>query len=223
MHSKFNLDTVKILCYNLYSVKINERKNTHMKEKPYHHGNLRNLLIEAGIELINEDGLKGFSLRKVAAKCKVSHTAPYSHFKDIDELICAMGEHVTVQFMERLQASINGLNDNTESISLLGQAYINFFIENPQYFQFLFYHSGLTINLDQESSDDYPPFALFRITTYQMFRSRGLPEKEFSKKLITLWSVVHGIASLLTNTGVQYSGDWLDIFTSTFVHKEGIL
>lgn len=194
-----------------------------MKEKPYHHGNLRNQLIDAGIELINEDGLKGFSLRKVAAKCNVSHTAPYSHFKDIDELICAMGEHVTEQFMEKLQASINGRKDSPEAISLLGQAYIDFFIENPQYFQFLFYHSGLTIHLDDENSDDYPPFALFRRTAYQIFRSRGLPEEDFSKKLIAQWSLVHGISSLLTNNGVQYSGDWRDIFTSVIVRKEGNL
>lgn len=191
-----------------------------MKEKPYHHGNLRNQLIEAGIELINDDGLKGFSLRKVAAKCNVSHTAPYSHFKDIDGLIYAMGEHVTGQFMKKLHASINGREDSQEAISLLGQAYIDFFIDNPQYFQFLFYHSGLTIDLDGENPDDYPPFTLFRKTTYQIFRSRGLQEEEFSKRLIVLWSVVHGIASLITNNGVHYSGDWRDIFISYFVNKE---
>ncbi|MHC1750117.1 MAG: TetR/AcrR family transcriptional regulator [Cellulosilyticaceae bacterium] len=191
-----------------------------MGKKPYHHGNLRNQLIEAGIELINESGLKGFSLRKVAAKCNVSHTAPYSHFKDVDALICAMGEYVTEQFMDKLYTSIEGKEDSDEAVSLLGQAYINFFIKNPNYFLFIFYNSGITIDLNKESPDDYPPFALFRATTYRMFCRLNVPEKDFSNNLIALWSMVHGIASLLTNNGVEYSGDWLCIFKNIIMHKE---
>ncbi|KWX73588.1 TetR/AcrR family transcriptional regulator [Paenibacillus jilunlii] len=192
-----------------------------MKEKPYHHGNLRKQLIETGISLINEEGVKSFSLRRVAAQCNVSHTAPYSHFKNVDELIAAMGEHVTEQFMEKLRISIQGEEDSSEAISLLGQAYIDFFIENPQYFQFLFYHSGITIDLDNYNSDNYPPFALFRTTAYHMFRSIGLPEASYSHQLIALWSMVHGIASLLTNNGVRYSGNWRDFFSIlTVLDKE---
>ncbi len=191
-----------------------------MKEKPYHHGNLRKQLIETGISLINDEGIKSFSLRRVAAQCNVSHTAPYSHFKNVDELIAAMGEHVTEQFMEKLRISIMGREDSREAISLLGQAYIDFFIENPQYFQFLFYHSGITIDLDNYSSDNYPPFALFRTTAYHMFRSIGLPEASYPHKLIALWSMVHGIASLLTNNGVRYSGNWRDSFSITTVFQK---
>ncbi|MBW4082016.1 TetR/AcrR family transcriptional regulator [Paenibacillus sp. S150] len=191
-----------------------------MKEKPYHHGDLRNQLIEAGIKLINTDGINSFSLRKVAAECKVSHTAPYSHFKNIDELVSAMGVHVTEQFMDSLRTSIQGKEGSHEAISQLGQAYIDFFIEHPQYFQFLFYHSGIIIDLDNYNSDNYPPFALFRTTAYQIFRNSGLPEAEFSHQLISLWSMVHGIASLLTNNGVRYSGNWRDFFAAKSVFKE---
>lgn len=186
-----------------------------MKEKPYHHGNLRNQLIEAGIKLINLDGISSFSLRKVAAECQVSHTAPYSHFKNIDELVSAMGEHVTGQFMDTLYASVQGQEENPEAIALLGQAYIDFFMEHPQYFQFLFYHSGIVIDLDNYEADSYPPFALFRTTAYTLFRSIGLPEAEFTTQLIRLWATVHGITGLLTNNGVRYSGNWRDLFELT--------
>lgn len=191
-----------------------------MEVKPYHHGNLRNQLIESGIELINEDGLKGFSLRKVAVKCGVSHAAPYSHFKDVEDLVAAMGKHVTEQFTERLHAAIHGHEGTPDAIDLLGKAYISFFVENPQYFQFLFYHSGLTIDLDHESANNFPPFVLFRATAYQFFRSKNMPESEYSEKLIALWSTVHGIASLLTNNGIHYSGDWNAIFTKIALRKE---
>ncbi len=183
-----------------------------MNEKPYHHGNLRNMLIEAGIELINEVGVKGFSLRKVAAKCQVSHTAPYSHFKDVDDLINAMGEHVTEQFVRKLKEAIQGLEGTPRAISKLGRAYIEFFIENPLYFQFLFYNSRLSIDMDHESPEDYPPYALFRHTAMDLFRSADLPQEEYGGKLLTLWAMVHGIASLLTNPGIKYSGNWQDAF-----------
>lgn len=185
-----------------------------MIEKPYHHGDLRNTLIETGINLINEKGLKGFSLRKVATACNVSHTAPYSHFQNIDELIHAMGEYVSLKFSEKLRNSILGHENSPEAVSLLGQAYISFFADNPQYFQFLFYHSGVIIDLDSNNEDDYPPFAIFRSAGYEMFRSLGLPEELFKEKLIVLWSMVHGIASLMTNPGIKYSDDWCKVFTN---------
>ncbi|MCM3170903.1 TetR/AcrR family transcriptional regulator [Paenibacillus sp. MER 99-2] len=192
-----------------------------MKEKPYHHGNLRSQLIEAGIRLINEDGLKSFSLRRVAAKCNVSHTAPYSHFENVDELLAAMGEHVTAQFMNKLHTAIDGQEDSREAVSLLGQAYIDFFVDHPPYFQFLFYHSKISINLDNYDQDDYPPFVLFRTTAYRMFRSVGLPEEQCPQQLIALWAMVHGIASLLTNNGVRFSGNWRDYITIQTPFQEG--
>ena len=60
----------------------------------YHHGNLRQALIDAGIKIINEKGEDNLSLRKVAALCNVSHAAPYAHFKDKDELIEAIKSSV---------------------------------------------------------------------------------------------------------------------------------
>ena len=184
-----------------------------MKEDTYHHGDLENELIEAGIRLISEEGIKGFSLRKVATACSVSHAAPYSHFKDVDALIRAMGRHVTERFTEKLRAAIQGQEDSPNAVPLLGRAYISFFIENPHYLQFLFYHSGLTIDLDGGGTEDYPPFALFKEAACRLFDHVGLPEDEQLKTLIALWSMVHGISSLLTNKGIRYSGDWVDVLT----------
>ncbi len=186
-----------------------------MKDMPYHHGDLRNKLIESGIMLISEDGVNGFSLRKVAAKCGVSHAAPYSHFKDIKELTHAMGEYVTEKFMKKLSASIEGQKDNCMAVSLLGAAYISFFIENPHYFQFLFYHSKLVIDLDCDENNHYPPFGLFKEIAYNAFQDIGLPKQAYLNNLLALWSMVHGISSLCTNKGVHYSGNWNDVLDAT--------
>ena len=185
-----------------------------MLEKPYHHGDLRNALIEAGIELINEKGVSQFSLRKVAGICGVTHAAPYAHFKDMGALIAAMGEYVTEQFMARLRSDAKGQETGADLIRLLGRTYITFFSEHPNYFQFLFYNSDVIIDLDNESADGYPPFALFRDTVYAFLDGSGLPPSAKKQILIALLSQVHGVTALLTNPRIKYSGDWLDIIAA---------
>jgi len=183
-------------------------------EKPYHHGDLRNTLIEAGIGLINEEGISGFSLRKVAARCGVSHAAPYSHFKDVQELFAAMGDHVTNQFTACLQASVEGQDNPAVAIRLLGTAYISFFEEHPAYFPFLYYQSGIAVHVDDApgSEPPYPPFAVFKTTAYRLFRSMGLPPENDSKTLMAVWSTVHGIAALTTSKNIHYSGNWQEVW-----------
>ena len=56
----------------------------------YHHGDLRNALIEAGLKIINVSGKDSLSLRKVASACGVSHAAPYAHFSDKESLMEAI-------------------------------------------------------------------------------------------------------------------------------------
>ena len=94
----------------------------------YHHGNLRQALIDAGIKIINESGEESLSLRKVAAKCNVSHAAPYAHFKDKDELIEAMKASVTQQFTETLTKAVEDAPDAESAILEMGKNYVLFFI-----------------------------------------------------------------------------------------------
>lgn len=97
-----------------------------------------------------------------------------------------MGEHVTEKFTKRLSTSIEGRENNCLVITLLGSAYIDFFSENPHYFQFLFYNSDLTIDLDSDENDDYPPFALFKKTADQVFCDMGLLHCSPIKRFIML-------------------------------------
>ena len=60
------------------------------RAKPYHHGNLREVLLESGLRLIAEVGPTGFTLRELARRAGVSHNAPYRHFRDRDDLMAAV-------------------------------------------------------------------------------------------------------------------------------------
>ena len=87
-----------------------------MKPKPYHHGDLRTVMIEKGIEFINEHGAKSLSLRKIAAACGVSHAAPYSHFAGKEELLTAIEKHITEQFAAALKESVKETGATPEGL-----------------------------------------------------------------------------------------------------------
>ena len=178
----------------------------------YHHGNLRQALIEAGIKIINEKGEEGLSLRKVAAACEVSHAAPYAHFKDKEELIEAMKKSVTDKFTEELEAAVNKGRNTEESIVLMGRTYISFFSRNPDYFNFLFGKLNLCAHLqmDKDHEEDYPPFLLLKKLLKTMIKEKGvkLTKKEQEIGIAKTWAIVHGLASIACIKGVHTSLDW---------------
>ncbi|MBR2551302.1 MAG: TetR/AcrR family transcriptional regulator [Clostridiales bacterium] len=181
----------------------------------YHHGNLRQALIDAGIKIINDSGEENLSLRKVAAACNVSHAAPYAHFKDKEELIEAIKNNVTEQFMEELESSVNGKASADEAIIAMGKTYVTFFSNNPDYYVFLFGKQNITAHLqmNKEYKNDYPPFLLLRRMYLKHLEENGL-EKSFEEQeieMIKIWSIVHGMASIACMKGIRSSVNWKDI------------
>ena len=181
----------------------------------YHHGNLRQALIDAGLKIINENGEENLSLRKVAMDCGVSHAAPYAHFKDKDELIDAIKSTVTDRFMSVLLKSVEGQPTADAAIIAMGKAYVEFFSKNPDYFAFLF--GKLSINahlkMNREHKDDYPPFLLLRRMYLKHLEENKLElsYEEQEIELIKIWSIVHGMASIACMKGIKSSVNWNDL------------
>ena len=180
----------------------------------YHHGNLRQALIDAGIRIINEKGEDNLSLRKVAAACDVSHAAPYAHFKNKDELLEAMKKNVTDRITDELRAAVNMGRNTEESIILMGKAYISFFSQNPDYYTFLFGKLNICAHLqmDKEYEDDYPPFLLLKELFIKYLKEAGIRQTDEEQEigLIKTWALVHGMASIACMSGVQTSMNWTD-------------
>ena len=178
----------------------------------YHHGNLRCALINAGIKLINEEGEANLSLRKVASLCDVSHSAPYAHYKDKEELIEAIKESVTNSFMEELNSAIKDAKSAEEAILNMGRSYVTFFINNPDYFKFLFSNQNITAHLrvDKEYENDYPPFILLKNEYLKYLKEKNIERTNDEKEIdiIKIWSTVHGLASLACMPNVEVSFNW---------------
>jgi len=177
---------------------------------PYHHGNLRNTLIDTGIELINREGEKGFSLRRVCTLCGVSQAAPYSHFSGKETLLEAMKAHVIDTFTKALSNAAAGVEDENDPHLLIemGKAYVMFFIRRPEYFTFLFTQTRFTVDLslDAESENNFPPFELMKGHMKRVFS--GVPKQRLEDLIIAMWATVHGLAAIATMKNVLYSKDW---------------
>ena len=185
------------------------------KKQPYHHKDLKNTLIEKGIELVNEEGLKTFSLRKVATACGVSHAAPYSHFQNKEQLFSAMQNYITDEFSRLLEETVAAHGSEPNALEYLGKAYIFFFMDNPHYFSFLFTQSAVKIDLSSlaDNGNNYRPFEIYKETVFALLDKSNYPKARRQDAIIAIWSFVHGLASVVTMKNVVYDEDWRDKIT----------
>ncbi|OHD77546.1 MAG: hypothetical protein A3J97_16770, partial [Spirochaetes bacterium RIFOXYC1_FULL_54_7] len=98
----------------------------------YHHTNLRASLLAEGRRLLLAEGYAHFSLRKLASVLGVSHNAPYRHFASREKFIKAIVEEDAARFDAALAAGVEGVGDAAERLYRLGDAYVFFFLDNPE-------------------------------------------------------------------------------------------
>ena len=182
--------------------------------KPYHHGNLRRCLIEKGIEIINTEGEENLSMRKLGLACGVSGAAPYSHFNSKEKLLEAMQEYVVERLMKKMNAAIETCEDkdSTEVIMKMGKEYVIFFIENPDYYSFLFARANLKIDLTMgENVDNTPPFQLFIENAYRIYRKLDYVEEDIKYGIVSMWATVHGLAAIASMKNVTTDFKWEEV------------
>lgn len=97
----------------------------------YHHGDLPNALKRAAREVIAERGLGDFSLREVARRAGVSHTAPAHHFGDVEGLLTALAAEGFTAMAEMMQHALAEVTDPVERLTVMGQTYVEFARARP--------------------------------------------------------------------------------------------
>ena len=178
-----------------------------MPRKNYHHGDLKNALIKAGIQILSKEGLGGLSLRRVAKKAGVSHTAPYAHFTDKQALIAAISTEGYHQLYEQLTAAVETNHGNPQNLLVeVGWAYVQFALKDPELFKVMF--SGV---IEQEK--DYPDFREISQKNFQLlvgivktYQETGLLSPEpVDLVAVRLWSLVHGFIMLLLEGQISHT------------------
>ena len=164
----------------------------------YHHGNLREALVEAALELIGAKGPAGFTFAEAARHAGVSPAAPYRHFRDRDALLAEVAQRGYARFEQQLAAA---WDDGRPSLAVafdrLGKAYLAFARSEPAYFSAMF-ESGLSLaeHRDLQQAGDRA-FAVLRVACEALVA--GMPVAKRPPPMMMalhIWSLSHGIASL---------------------------
>jgi AcrR family transcriptional regulator len=164
----------------------------------YHHGNLREVLLEAARKLIEQYGPAGFSLTEAARLAGVSPAAPYRHFRDRDALLAEVARTGFERFAARLDmAWNNGIPTPLSAFEQLGRAYLAFARDEPAYYSAMF-EAGVPLDGNPELREaGEAAFAVLRRAA-ETFCGRLPPEKRPPALMMSLhiWALSHGIASL---------------------------
>ena len=99
--------------------------------KPYHHGNLREILLQTSLRLIKNNGIKSFTLREVARLSGVSHTAPYRHFRNKDQIVAELVSASCSRIADRITYFSMKGHSSVECLELGTLAYLRFALDRP--------------------------------------------------------------------------------------------
>lgn len=166
-------------------------------KESYHHGDLRQALVDAGLALLADSGPSGLSLRGVARKAGVSPAAPYHHFANKSELLAAIGAEGFELLEEELrEARATAGCELGEDLSACGSAYVRFALAHPAHFRVMFRaEDGPKHPLVEAASA--PVFQLLVDGVSACQAAGEGPAIDPRALSLLCWSTVHGIAMLL--------------------------
>ncbi len=170
------------------------------------HSNVREQLILAGIQEINQYGLQGFSVRRIAGKCGVSCAAPYKHFDDRHSYFAAIIEYINGLWHDRQKAILSDTPDNTRAqLVKISLDYVRFLVENPHF-------RSIIMLKDEEFDSVYQNMRgqlseLSRELIIKHCEELNIPEKIAKRKIYIIRSLIYGAALMFDNGEMVYNDE----------------
>lgn len=164
----------------------------------YHHGALRQALLDAAESLLLERGVDAFTLRECARRAGVSHAAPAHHFGDARGLLTAfatLGFERMAQLMQRYWDEAPA--DPAQRLVAVGQAYIDFALAHRAHFQLMFGSDRLDIGNAALQTAGGRTGEMLSLAMADVMTSRKLAIETLPQRLLLAWSAVHGYATLV--------------------------
>ncbi|KEA63057.1 Transcriptional regulator, TetR family [Marinobacterium lacunae] len=165
------------------------------KNDNYHHGNLRQALIDAAFDVVVELGRDAVSLRELANTLNVSRGAPYRHFPDKDSLLAAVASKGFILMSETLEPLESRLGTDL-SVTEIGKAFLEFAEGNPLLFQVMF-DPGLMSQAVPDSEFGEALEAVYnRVSALVKSRLQIEDEMQLKQQMVAMWSTLYGYAHL---------------------------
>jgi len=162
--------------------------STSPQNAPYHHGNLRQALLEAALILLEKQGEAGLGLRDLARAVGVSSAAPYRHFDSRAALLEALAVTGFQRFTARMQAV--AASEPDDPMAAMGKTYVVFALQNPNLFRLMF-----SPQLKKEARPGLRMAADAAFDTLRQAVGGAGPEARI--RALAAWAKVHGLAVLL--------------------------
>ncbi|MFN7976646.1 MAG: TetR/AcrR family transcriptional regulator [Vicinamibacterales bacterium] len=163
----------------------------------YHHGDLREALIRAAVQLIEDQGPDGFTLREAARVVGVTHTAPYRHFADRDALLVAVAQEGFQGLGAAMQARQAGLADPRARLQAIGIAYVEYAVAHPSHFRLMHAPVADTCLEAAYVEAKSQPFQILLDAISACQTTGQIPPGPPLRWALAAWSTVHGLADLL--------------------------
>ena len=175
------------------------------KSKPYHHSNLREVLLASAVRLIAEAGPGGFTLREVARRAGVSHNAPYRHFQDRDALLAAVAAQGYLELNDAMLQAANQQSDALIRLKRAGLAYVAFALRRPEHFTIMFETAAFSKELHPEAAaaSELAFSTLGNLVEACETTGQMTPGDPLQLALLA-WTMVHGIAKLAITGRLPY-------------------
>ncbi len=105
--------------------------------KPYHHGNLREALLETAFGLVDSHGTEAISMRALAREAGVSSAAPFRHFADKQVLLQAVAQRAAAELDRKLDGASSDRDDALTQFRAMTVAYVRFAADHPNLFELI--------------------------------------------------------------------------------------
>ncbi len=180
------------------------------KPSSYHHPALRATLLKAAAGELREFGSAGFSLRRVASRAKVSHAAPYRHFRDRDEILAALVWETREELARAMRAALRGGRTQAR-LSRLLEAYLDFSRANPDRLSLVFSETGLSAMAKHPAppgeSVRYDAFGVLEAAVEGCQAEGHLASGSNAAALsIIVWSIMHGLSAIEREGYLDFMG-----------------
>jgi AcrR family transcriptional regulator len=174
---------------------ITERKDREKQE-------MIDLILNESMKLIIDEGYANITMRKIADKIEYSPTTIYLYFKDKSEILYSLLNIAFDKFYEA-QLSVQNIPDPKERLLAHGLAYVKFATENPHYYDIMFILKEPTesMNCPDDWKSSTRTYDILKDNIKQCIETGYLAEADIEVLAFTLWSQVHGIASLIIKRG----------------------
>jgi len=171
------------------------------RSEAYHHGALRDALLEAAESILIRQGIQGLTLRAAAREAGVSHAAPKNHFGDLSGLLSELAALGFDRLSTSMIAQTNDGQKPSERLNAIGRGYVDFARTNPALFLLMFRSERLDFSRPALLEAAKVALSILASSFYE--RVDGSPPTELSislaAQIAASWGQVHGLAMLLVD------------------------